>query len=146
VGAGTVLDTETARQAIEVGADFLFSPVVNAEMIQFAHRYGRMAIPGAMTPTEVLLAVEAGADIVKLFPAGALGVSYLEQLRGPFPYIPFIPTGGINSGNAVSFIQVGAVAVGIGSSLVQKQWVKEKNYDQITQLAAKIRAEILAVI
>ncbi len=146
VGAGTVLDTETARQAIEAGADFLFSPVVRPEVIQIAHRYGRMAIPGAMTPTEVLLAVESGADIVKLFPAGSLGVSYLKELRGPFPYIPFIPTGGITADNAASFIEAGAVAVGMGGALIKKEWVQTKNFAEITHLAQKLRKEISAVL
>jgi 2-dehydro-3-deoxyphosphogluconate aldolase / (4S)-4-hydroxy-2-oxoglutarate aldolase len=146
VGAGTVLDTETARQAIESGADFLFSPVIRPEMIQFAHRYGRLAIPGAMTPTEILLALEAGADIVKLYPAGSLGVNYLKELRGPFPYIPFMPTGGINSENASSFIGAGAVCVGMGGSLVKKDWVKEKKYQEITKLALKLQEEFKSVI
>lgn len=146
VGAGTVLDTETARRAIESGADFLFSPVVRPEVIQYAHRYGRVAIPGAMTPTEVLLALEAGADIVKLFPAGSLGVNYLKELRGPFPYIPFMPTGGITSENAATFIQAGAVALGMGGSLVKKDWVKEKRFQEITNLASKLLLEIQSVL
>lgn len=142
VGTGTVLDTETAREAIESGADFLFSPVVRPEVIQIAHRYGRMAIPGVMTPTEALLAMESGADIVKLFPAGSLGVNFLKELRGPFPYIPFIPTGGITAENAAAFIQAGAVAVGMGSALVKKDWLKTKNYAEITRLAKQIGQEI----
>lgn len=146
VGAGTVLDTETARQAIESGADFLFSPVIRPEMIQFAHRYGRLAIPGAMTPSEVLLALEAGADIVKLYPAGSLGVNYLKELRGPFPYIPFMPTGGITPENAASFIGAGAVCVGMGGALVKKDWVKEKKYHEITNLALKLQQEFKAVL
>lgn len=145
VGAGTVLDTETAREAIEAGADFLFSPVVRPEVIQIAHRYGRMAIPGVMTPTEALLAMECGADIVKLFPAGSLGVSYLKELRGPFPYIPFIPTGGITAQNASAFIKAGAVAVGMGSALVNKDWLKTKNFAEITRMAKELGQEISAV-
>ena len=145
VGAGTVLDTETARQAIEAGADFLFSPIVFPEMMQIAHRYGRLAIPGAMTPTEVLLAVEAGADIVKLFPAGSLGVNYLKELRGPFPYIPFLPTGGITLDNAPEFIQAGAVGVGMGSALVKKDWVKQKNFAQITRHALELQEKIQGI-
>ncbi len=146
VGAGTVLDTETARRAIESGADFLFSPVVRPEVIQYAHRYGRVAIPGAMTPTEVLLALEAGADIVKLFPAGSLGVNYLKELRGPFPYIPFMPTGGITAENASAFIGAGAVSLGMGGSLVKKDWVKEKRYQEITNLASKLLLEFQSVL
>lgn len=142
VGAGTVLDTETARQAIEVGADFLFSPIFFPEMMQIAHRYGRMAIPGAMTPTEVLQALEAGADIVKLFPAGSLGVNYLKELRGPFSYIPFLPTGGITLDNAPDFIQAGAVGVGMGSALVNRGWVKEKKFVQLTHQAKELQKQI----
>ncbi|WP_425807776.1 bifunctional 4-hydroxy-2-oxoglutarate aldolase/2-dehydro-3-deoxy-phosphogluconate aldolase [Desulfitobacterium sp. Sab5] len=139
VGAGTVLDTETARQAIEVGADFLFSPIFFPEMMQIAHRYGRLAIPGAMTPTEVMQALEAGADIVKLFPAGSLGVNYLKELRGPFSYIPFLPTGGITLDNAPDFIRAGAVGVGMGSALVNKGWVKEKKFAQLTNQAKELQ-------
>lgn len=146
VGAGTVLDTETAREAIEAGADFIFSPVVRPEVIQMAHRYGRMAIPGVLTPTEALLAMECGADIVKLFPAGSLGVNYLKELRGPFPYIPFIPTGGITTENAVAFIEAGAVAVGMGSALVKKDWLKTKKYAEITRLARDLGQKIATVV
>jgi len=146
VGAGTVLDTETAREAIEAGADFLFSPVIRPEVIQIAHRYGRMAIPGVMTPSEALLAIECGADIVKLFPAGSLGVNYLKEMRGPFPYIPFIPTGGITRENAAAFIEAGAVAVGMGSALIQKDWLKTKKYAEITRLAKELGQEISAVV
>ena len=146
VGAGTVLDTETAREAIEAGADFLFSPVIRPEVIQIAHRYGRMAIPGVMTPSEALLAVECGADIVKLFPAGSLGVNYLKEMRGPFPYIPFIPTGGVTRENAVAFIEAGAVAVGMGSALIRKDWLESKNFAEITLLAKELGQEISAVV
>lgn len=142
VGAGTVLDTETAREAIQAGADFLFSPIVRPEMIQIAHRYGRMAIPGAMTPTEVVVAMEAGADIVKLFPAGSLGVAYLKEMRGPLPYVPFIPTGGITAENAAQFIKAGAVAVGMGSSLIIKEAVKQREFERITVLAKTIKQQI----
>jgi 2-dehydro-3-deoxyphosphogluconate aldolase/(4S)-4-hydroxy-2-oxoglutarate aldolase len=146
VGAGTVLDTATAREAIEAGADFIFSPVVRPEVIQIAHRYGRIAIPGVMTPSEALLAIECGADIVKLFPAGSLGVNYLKEMRGPFPYIPFIPTGGITRENAVAFIEAGAVAVGMGSALIKKDWLKTKNFAEITRLAKELGQEISAVV
>lgn len=146
VGAGTVLDTETARQAIEVGADFLFSPVFFPEMMKIAHRYGRMAIPGAMTPTEVLQALESGADIVKLFPAGSLGVNYLKELRGPFAYIPFLPTGGITLENAPEFIRAGAVGVGMGSALVNREWVKEKKYALLTNQAKELQKRIHQVL
>lgn len=142
VGAGTVLDTETARQAIEAGADFLFSPIFFPEMMKIAHRYGRIAIPGAMTPTEVLQALETGADIVKLFPAGSLGVNYLKELRGPFSYIPFLPTGGITLENAPEFIRAGAVGVGMGSALVNREWVKDKKYALLTNQAKELQKRI----
>lgn len=146
VGAGTVLDTETARQAIEAGADFLFSPIFFPEMMKIAHRYGRMAIPGAMTPTEVMQALEAGADIVKLFPAGSLGVNYLKELRGPFSYIPFLPTGGITLDNAPDFIRAGAVGVGMGSALVNRGWVKEKKFAQLANQAQELQKRIHQVL
>lgn len=142
VGAGTVLDSETAKEAIQAGADFLFSPIVNRKMIELAHRYGRLAIPGAMTPTEVVTALEAGADIVKLFPAGSLGVNYLKELRGPFPYVPFLPTGGITTENAAAFIKAGAIGVGMGSALVKKEWVKQKDFTKLAAFASELQKQI----
>jgi 2-dehydro-3-deoxyphosphogluconate aldolase / (4S)-4-hydroxy-2-oxoglutarate aldolase len=118
VGAGTVLDPETARAAIMAGAKFVFSPTVNIETIRMTKRYGVISIPGALTPTEILTAYENGADVIKVFPAHVFGPSYMKDLKGPLPHIPLMPTGGINLENLAAYIGAGAVAVGIGSNLV----------------------------
>lgn len=118
VGAGTVLDPETARSAIMAGAKFIFSPTVNAETIKMTKRYGCVSIPGAMTPTEILSAYELGGDLIKVFPAGILGPRYFKDVRGPLPQIPLMPTGGVNLDNIEEYFRNGAVAAGLGSSLV----------------------------
>ncbi|AZB41964.1 bifunctional 4-hydroxy-2-oxoglutarate aldolase/2-dehydro-3-deoxy-phosphogluconate aldolase [Bacillus sp. FJAT-42376] len=118
VGAGTVLDPETARTAIMAGAKFIFSPTVNLDTIRMAKRYGVISVPGAMTPTEILAAYEAGADLVKVFPANVLGPEFLKAVAGPLPHIPLMPTGGIGLDNMEAFLKAGAAAVGAGSTLV----------------------------
>lgn len=137
VGAGTVLDPETARAVILAGAEFVVSPNLNLEVIEVCHRYGKVVIPGTLTPTEILTAWEAGADIVKVFPAGALGPRYLKDIKGPFPQIRLTPTGGVNLENTPDFIRAGAVAVSVGTSLVDKKAVSERKYDIITENAGK---------
>ncbi len=121
VGAGTVLDSETARAAIMAGSQFIFSPTVNVETIKMTKRYGVVSIPGAMTPTEILTAYENGGDIIKVFPSTILGPAYLKDIKGPLPHIPLMPTGGVNLDTISEYFQVGAVAAGLGSSLVKKQ-------------------------
>ena len=134
MGAGTVLDPETARAALLAGAQFIVSPTINLDVIQLCHRYSAVVIPGALTPTEILTAWEAGADMVKVFPAGQLGgPSYLKALRGPLPQILLVPTGGVNLKNAGDFIQAGAAAIGVGSELVDKKALKEGNFSVITE-------------
>ncbi|KYG35245.1 bifunctional 4-hydroxy-2-oxoglutarate aldolase/2-dehydro-3-deoxy-phosphogluconate aldolase [Alkalihalobacillus trypoxylicola] len=118
IGSGTVLDPETARSTIMAGAQFVFSPTVNTETIKMTKRYGVISVPGAMTPTEILTAYEHGADLIKVFPARSLGPSYLKDIHGPLPHIPLMPTGGVNVENLPDFIKAGAVAVGLGSNLV----------------------------
>lgn len=135
VGAGTVLDGETARLAINSGAEFLLSPSLHQDVIRTALRYGKIAVPGVMTPTEMITAVEWGADMVKVFPAAALGVSFLKDVSGPFPHILLIPTGGIHLENVASFIQAGAVAVGIGGGLVDRSRLERGAYGEITSVA-----------
>ncbi|WP_054707579.1 bifunctional 4-hydroxy-2-oxoglutarate aldolase/2-dehydro-3-deoxy-phosphogluconate aldolase [Bacillus sp. JCM 19041] len=117
IGAGTVLDPESARSAIEAGADFILSPTVNTETIKMTKRYGKVSIPGAYTPTEILTAYEHGADLIKVFPA-SIGSGYIKDIRGPLPHIPLVPTGGVNETNIIEFQKAGATAFGIGSSLV----------------------------
>ena len=118
LGAGTVLDAETARIALLSGARFLVSPVVNPQVIRVARRYGALAMPGAFTPTEVLAAHEAGADVVKVFPSDVVGPGYLKVLAGPLPQIRLMPTGGVNLQTIGSFFAAGAFAVGVGTALV----------------------------
>ncbi len=118
IGAGTVLDSETARVAIMNGAKFVFSPTINIETIKISKRYGVMCVAGALTPTEILTAFEHGSDIIKVFPASLVGPKYFKDLHGPLPQIPLMPTGGVDIENAGDYIQAGAVAVGVGSTLV----------------------------
>jgi len=138
MGAGTVLDATTARQAILAGAEFLVTPTVEVDVIEMAHRYGVVVIPGAMTPTEILTAWEAGADMVKVFPASVLGPSYLKAVRGPLPQIPLVPTGGITADNAGEFIHAGAVMVCAGGWLVDKKAVAEGRYEFLTERARQL--------
>src|SRR5476649_2632065 len=117
LGAGTVLDPETARLAILAGAQFIISPSVNVDTIKIAQRYQVLAMPGAMTPTEIGLALDAGADIIKVFPAEVFGPSYIKALKAPLPQAPLMPTGGVTVENLADWFASGATAVGIGSSL-----------------------------
>ena len=134
MGAGTILDPETGRAALLAGAQFLVTPTLNLDLIQLAHRYSAVIVPGAMTPTEILTAWNAGADMVKVFPAAQLGgPEYIKALRGPLPQILYVPTGGVNLQNAGAFIKAGATALGAGGELVDKKAVKEKEFNVITE-------------
>ncbi len=133
LGAGTILDPETGRMALLAGARFIVSPVLNLELISLCRRYGAVVMPGAMTPTEILAAWTAGADLVKVFPCGQLGgAEYLKSIKGPLPQIPLVPTGGVNLQTAAAFIKAGAIALGVGGELVDKKAVAEKNFQIIT--------------
>ncbi|MGE7118792.1 bifunctional 4-hydroxy-2-oxoglutarate aldolase/2-dehydro-3-deoxy-phosphogluconate aldolase [Peribacillus sp. NPDC046944] len=135
VGAGTVLDPETARAALLAGSKFILSPTVHLETIKMTKRYGAVSIPGAYTPTEILTAYEFGGDIIKVFPA-SVGPGYFNDIRGPLPHIPLLPTGGVNLDNIAEFQKAGVVGFGIGSSLVDtKQEVNEKYLMELTQKA-----------
>jgi len=137
VGAGTVLDAETARSAISAGAKFIISPTVDMETIKMTKRYGMISIPGAYTPTEILYAYANGGDIIKVFPASA-GAFYIKDIRGPLPHIPLMPTGGVNLDNIYEYKEAGAVAYGIASALVDtKQEVTETYLQQLTDKARK---------
>jgi len=138
MGAGTVLDGPTARQAILAGAQFLVTPTVEPDVIEMAHRYGVAVIPGAMTPTEILTAWELGADMVKIFPASILGPGYLKAVHGPLPQIPLVPTGGITADNAGEFIKAGAAVVCAGSWLVDKKAVAEGRFEVLTERARQL--------
>jgi len=136
VGAGTVLDPETARACILAGAQFLVTPSLRVATIEMAHRYARVVIAGALTPTEVLTAWESGADIVKIFPCGNVGgPSYIKALKGPFPQIEMIPTGGVNLQTAGEFLKAGACAVAVGGELVDAKSLAEGRFDVIEQRA-----------
>jgi 2-dehydro-3-deoxyphosphogluconate aldolase/(4S)-4-hydroxy-2-oxoglutarate aldolase len=135
LGAGTVLDTETARLALLSGAEFIVSPTVNTEVIQLCRRYDKLVLPGALTPTEVLTAWEAGADIVKIFPSDLTGPAYLKALAGPLPQVRMMPTGGVNLQTAADFLKAGAFALGIGGSLVDPQAVAAGDLKKIESLA-----------
>lgn len=135
LGAGTVLDPETARAAFLAGAEFLVAPTVNLEVIKLANRYDKLVMPGAFTPTEVLTAWEAGADVVKVFPADIGGPAYLKTLHGPLPQVRLLPTGGVNLGTIADFLKAGACAVGLGGALVEPKAVESGDMTRITSLA-----------
>jgi 2-dehydro-3-deoxyphosphogluconate aldolase/(4S)-4-hydroxy-2-oxoglutarate aldolase len=135
LGAGTVLDPETARLALAAGAQFLVAPNVNPRVIQLAKRYEKLVFPGAFTPTEILTAWEAGADVVKVFPCDSVGPAYIKALRGPFPQIRLMPTGGVTLETAAAFLRAGACALGVGGSLVEAAAVSEGNLPRIESLA-----------
>ncbi len=128
VGAGTVLDPETARACILSGARFVVSPALNLDTIEICRRYSIPIIPGALTPTEIVAAWTAGADVVKVFPCGALGgASYIKSLKAPLPQIEMIPTGGVSVKTAAEFIQAGSLALGVGADLVDLKAIREGN-------------------
>lgn len=135
LGAGTVLDCETARIALLSGAEFIVSPSTNVEVIKLCRRYDKLVMPGAFTPTEVVTAWEAGADIVKVFPSDVAGPAYLKALRGPLPHVRLMPTGGVNLETAAEFLRAGACALGIGGSLVEPKAVESGDMRRIEQLA-----------
>jgi 2-dehydro-3-deoxyphosphogluconate aldolase/(4S)-4-hydroxy-2-oxoglutarate aldolase len=143
VGAGTVLDAETARACIKAGAEFIVSPGFDADIVRAAHDAGKPALPGALTPTEIMAATRAGADIIKLFPASALGgPKYLRALRAPFEYVRFLPTGGVNATTAREFIAAGAVALGAGSELIDAQALARGDGALITLRARELVSEV----
>jgi 2-dehydro-3-deoxyphosphogluconate aldolase/(4S)-4-hydroxy-2-oxoglutarate aldolase len=135
LGAGTVLDTETCRAAILAGAEFIVSPAVNVDVIELCKRYSKPVMPGALTPTEVITAWQAGADIVKIFPSEITGPKYLKALHGPLPHVRLMPTGGVNLDTAAEFLRCGACALGIGSSLVDPKVVAAGDLKKIESLA-----------
>jgi 2-dehydro-3-deoxyphosphogluconate aldolase/(4S)-4-hydroxy-2-oxoglutarate aldolase len=137
LGAGTVLDPETARTALLAGARFIVAPAVNLETIRLCKRYTAIVMPGALTPTEILSAWEAGADIVKVFPSEVTGPAYLKTLRGPLPHVRLMPTGGVTLSTAADFLKAGACALGIGGSLVSADAIKNRDWGGIEELARK---------
>ncbi|MCS6953026.1 MAG: bifunctional 4-hydroxy-2-oxoglutarate aldolase/2-dehydro-3-deoxy-phosphogluconate aldolase [Bryobacterales bacterium] len=143
LGAGTVLDPETARASMLAGAEFFVTPSLKLSTIEMVKRYSKVMIPGALTPTEVVTAWEAGADIVKIFPCGNVGgPKYIKALKAPFPHIEMIPTGGVNLETAGEFLKAGACAVAVGAELVDAKSVAEGRFDVIEERARKYLAVI----
>jgi 2-dehydro-3-deoxyphosphogluconate aldolase / (4S)-4-hydroxy-2-oxoglutarate aldolase len=144
IGAGTVLDPETARAAILAGAEFIVAPTINPEVVRMCRRYDKAVIPGALTPTEVLSAWEAGADIVKIFPADVGGPAYLRALHGPLPQVRLMPTGGVDLTTAVRFLEAGACCLGVGGALVDATAIAQGDFARIQRLAAQYLAIVAA--
>jgi len=141
IGAGTVLNPEAARRCLDAGAQFLVSPGLNLKTVELAVREGKLIMAGALTPTEVITAWDAGADFVKIFPCGQLGgAKYIKALKGPLPQIPLVPTGGVNLNTAAEFIEAGAAALGIGGELVQGDALKSNKPEIIVENARKFLA------
>ena len=135
LGAGTILDPETARAAFLAGAEFLVSPTLNLDVIRMARRYDKLVFPGAFTPTEILAAWEAGADVVKVFPAEVVGPAFFKAMRGPLPQVKLMPTGGVDLTTAGDFLRAGAVCLGVGSQLVDPKAVARQDFDYLRGLA-----------
>ncbi len=142
IGAGTVLDAETAAAVIEAGAEFVVSPVTDPALIHECGRRGVLVAPGAFTPTEIMNAWNEGADIVKVFPATSLGPHYIKDLRGPLPHIRLMPTGGVSQENARDFIAAGACCVGIGTALLDAKIIAEERWDELAGNAAALTASL----
>ena len=138
IGAGTVLDAETARMCMLEGAQFVVSPALNLQTIEMCHRYSIPVLPGALTPTEVVTAWQAGADVIKVFPASALGgAKYLKSLKAPLPQVEMIPTGGVSLATAKEFLEAGSFALGVGADLVDTKAMAEGKPEKITESAKK---------
>ena len=144
VGAGTVLDSETARAAITSGAEFVVGPTFDPGVVETCNRYGVPVAPGVLTPTEALSAYEAGADIVKVFPASSMGPGHLSSIAGPLPQIPLMPTGGIDVDNIADYIEAGAAVVGAGSALMDDAAIAAGEFESITETARTFTERIEA--
>jgi 2-dehydro-3-deoxyphosphogluconate aldolase/(4S)-4-hydroxy-2-oxoglutarate aldolase len=140
IGAGSVLDAETARLAILAGARFVVAPNFSPALVEMCHRYDVAAMPGAFTPTEILAAWQAGADLVKIFPAARLGPGYLADLRGPLPQLKLVPTGGVSAADAAAYLRAGAVAVGVGGALLDG--ALRADWARITDEARRLLASL----
>src|SRR5438876_7873759 len=135
LGAGTVLDAETARAVLLAGAEYIVAPTLNLDVIRLCQRYDKLVMPGAFTPTEILTDWEAGADIVKVFPADVVGPAFFKAVRGPLPQVRLMPTGGVDLSTAAAFLKAGACCLGVGGQLVEPKAVAERNFDRIRDLA-----------
>ncbi len=143
IGAGTVLDAEQANACLDAGAQFLVSPGLSIAVLETAKRRATLAIPGALTPTEIMSVSAHGSKLIKIFPCGSLGGhKYLKSLRGPFPDLSFIPTGGVNASNAAEFLAAGAFALGVGSELVDSVALREGKFEKIVNAAKELVAAV----
>lgn len=137
IGVGSVLDPETARAAILAGAQFIVAPTLNLSVIEMAHRYGKPVIPGGMTPTEIMAAWQAGADLVKVFPANLFGPTYFRDLLAPMPQLKLTPTGGVDLKTVGDWLKAGAACLGVGSALVKKDLIKSRDWKALSALSAQ---------
>ncbi|WP_240418925.1 bifunctional 4-hydroxy-2-oxoglutarate aldolase/2-dehydro-3-deoxy-phosphogluconate aldolase [Paenibacillus periandrae] len=142
IGAGTVLDMEDAKQAIEAGASYIVTPNTDEDVIRYAVEQGVPIFPGAMTPTEIVKAWKAGATAVKIFPGASLGLAYIKELQGPLNHIPMVAVGGVNEANIAQFIQAGCYGLGIGGSLINLQQIAAGNFSWIRDKAAALTANV----
>ena len=145
IGAGTVLDLGQAKEAVAAGAEYIISPNLDEEVVYYGVEKGVDVWPGTMTPTEIVRAYKAGASAVKVFPLASLGVNYLKEIRAPLNHIPMIATGGVNLQNIRSVLDAGAVAVGLGGNLVNKQLIQEGKFDELAKLAQAFVSEAKGV-
>ena len=142
VGAGTVINTVYAVQAIESGAEFVLAPNMDRDVIATVHKHGKLMVPGAFTPTEILACYTLGCNVVKVFPAGSVGPKYIKEVRGPFDHVDLIPVGGVDIGNVREFMKAGALAVGVGGNLARKDLIAAGDFRGITALATEYMNEI----
>lgn len=142
VGAGTVITDEQLQMAIDAGAKYIITPNTNPELIGKAKAAGLCSFPGAFTPSEIVIAYQAGADAVKVFPAGNLGPSYIRAIKAPLSHIPLMAVGGVNEKNTADFIRAGCCGVGVGGNLVNKEWIANGEWDKITSLAKEFRKAV----
>ena len=145
VGAGTVITLEQVSMTYNAGGHYLVTPTTQPEIIRAGKALGLGAYPGALTPTEILTAYEAGADAVKVFPASSLGPGYIKAIRAPLSHIPLMAVGGVNEKNAAEFMKAGCVGLGVGGNLVNKEWIKNGEWDKITALAKEFRKAVAEV-
>jgi len=144
VGTGTVLDSETSRTVMLAGAEFVVSPSLHENVITTCNRYGTLVAPGVMTPTEAIRGYEAGADLVKVFPASSLGPGHLSAIKGPYSQIPLMPTGGVDLDNAADYIEAGAECVGVGGALVDYEAAERGEFETITERAREFTSVVAA--
>jgi 2-dehydro-3-deoxyphosphogluconate aldolase/(4S)-4-hydroxy-2-oxoglutarate aldolase len=145
IGVGSILNSEMAQKAIEAGAQYVVSPIFKEDIIKQSHQNDIPAMPGTFTPTEAQLAWEAGADVIKLFPADVLGMAFIKGVKAPMPHLKVMPTGGVSLTNAGEWLKAGACAVGVGSALIDKKAIEEENYSVLTRNAEQIMESINSV-